>query len=60
MEKEEKKRCGRNVGKKTEREVDNNFKSAFSPRFQPAPVTLEAVWGTDPAKTGMRSSIERA
>jgi hypothetical protein len=39
-EKEEKKRLCLNLGKKTEPEEDNNFKSAFSPRFQPAPVTL--------------------
>jgi hypothetical protein len=31
------------VGKKTEREEDNNFKSAFSPRFQPGPVTWHRV-----------------
>jgi hypothetical protein len=33
-EKEEKKRFGWNVGKKTEQEESNNFKPAFSPRFQ--------------------------
>jgi len=41
-EKEEKKRLGLNVGKKTEQEEDNNFKPAFSPRFQPGPDTEEA------------------
>ena len=40
MEKEEKKRFGLNVGKKTEPEEDNNFKPAFSPRFQLGPVKL--------------------
>ena len=36
-EKEEKKRLSDwNVGKKTEQEEDNNFKPAFSPRFQTA------------------------
>ena len=38
-EKEEKKRLGLKVGKKTEREEDNNFKSALSPHFQLGPVT---------------------
>jgi len=33
-EKEEKKGLCLNLGKKTEPEEDNNFKSAFSPRFQ--------------------------
>jgi hypothetical protein len=42
-EKEQKKRFGLNVGKKTEREEDNNFKSAFSPRFQLGPVRLMHV-----------------
>ena len=39
-EKEEKKRFGLNVGKKTEPEENNNFKPAFSPRFQPASDTV--------------------
>jgi hypothetical protein len=39
-EKEEKKRFWWKVGKKTEPEENNNFKSAFSPRFQTGAVTL--------------------
>jgi hypothetical protein len=42
-EKEEKKRLCLNLGKKTEPEEDNNFKSAFSPRFQPAPVNYNLL-----------------
>ncbi len=38
-EKEEKKRFWWKVGKKTEPEEDNNFKSAFLPRFQLGPVS---------------------
>jgi hypothetical protein len=34
------------VGKKTEPEEDNNFKSAFSPHFQPGPV-IHSSFHTD-------------